>query len=108
MASTKWINRFVQMWNYTKKDGSKARMLSLPLAEPVTIKLQRYKNKEFFIEEVTLTPTVNAKGFSSLAIFLDKLDRSVTLDNGNTFERPENLTHEGTIPPPKDDSNADF
>lgn len=91
-----WVNNFAKMW-CTKEDNKKY-FLSMPLAEPVTIKLQRKKGDDFVVEEVTLVPIVNDKGYSSVSFKMDKV-RPFTTKEGKEVIPPSSLKQTLSVSP---------
>lgn len=105
-SSKGWVNNFIQMWR--TKDNDKKFFLSMPLAEPVTLKLQRKtRDGNFIIEEVTLVPQTNDKGYSSVMFPLKKVE--AYQNNGETITPPENLRQVASVPPgAQGDGQSDF
>lgn len=96
-----WVNNFAQMWN-TKADKKKF-FLSIPLAEPVTMILQRKTRDGFVNQEVTLIPQTNEKGYSSVMLTMKKVEAN------DKYTPPENLRQEVSVPPgAQGDSESDF
>lgn len=99
-----WINNFARVW---QKKGEKKFFMSMPLAEPVTLKLQRKTKDGFAIQEVTLVPEENEKGYSSIMFTMKKPEAYEY--NGETITPPENLKYEISVPPGgQGDGESDF
>ena len=98
-----WINNFVELWS-KESNGKRTRNLIIPLAETVTIKLQRkLAGGGFAIEEVTLIPSTNEKGYKSLFINLKEPNKT------EKYTPHANLKFVGSIPPKnKGDGKSDF
>lgn len=99
----KWVNNFCSIWVRGEGDDKKYSM-SIPLAEPVTIKLQRYiSGGGFAIEEVHLVPYTNDKGKKSIRAFLKKPEAN------EKYTPHKDLKFVGSIPPKnKGDGSSDF
>ena len=83
MNKGKWINGFARVWK-TKNNNF---ILSIPLAEPVTMKLERRnKEGEVSIEDVTLIPTKNEAGYTSVVINLSEPKEEYRLSPSHTFD----------------------
>lgn len=96
-----WVNNFAQMWN--KKGDKRKFFLSIPLAEPVTLKLQRKTKDGFVTQEVTLVPTENDKGYKSVILPMKKAEPY------KEYTPPENLRQVASVPPgAQGDGESDF
>jgi hypothetical protein len=89
MKKVSWINNFGKI--FQSKNGK--NFISIGLAEPVTLKLQRHSKGETFLEEVTLTPEVDEKGFSSVRIMLSEPKEEFRVSERHLFDL--------SVPPPK-------
>ncbi len=103
--SNGWVNNVIQMWS--KKDDKKKFFLSIPLAEPATLVLQRKTKDGFVNETVTLVPTENDKGYSSVILPMKKVEAYT--HSGGTYNPPENLRQVASVPPgAQGDGESDF
>lgn len=93
--SSGWVNNFAKMWQKSSKDGY---FLSIPLAEAVTIKLQRKTQDGFVTQEVTLVPQTNEKGYSSVMLTMKKPE-AYTNRGGDIVKPNEKLKFELSLPP---------
>jgi hypothetical protein len=103
-SQSSWVNNIAKIWR--KKDNS-GNFMSLPLAEPVTLKLQRKTKDGFVVEEVTLIPQTNDKGYSSVMFTMKKPEPYQGREG--VVNPPENLKFELSLPPQSSgDGESDF
>ena len=104
MSAKEWVNNIARM--FKSKNGN--YFLTIPLAEPVTIVLQR-KTKEGFVDQkVTLMPDENEKGYKSVRFLMTKPE-SYTKRDGTVVDPPESLKFECALPPQNEgDGESDF
>lgn len=99
-----WVNNIAKMWKKKDKEGY---FLSLPIAEPVTIVLQRKIKEGFVNQEVTLVPQENEKGYKSVMFTMKKPEAYQY--NGETISPPQTLKFECSLPPQgSGDGESDF
>ena len=103
-GKSEWINNFAKIWK--KKGGEKKFFMSIPLAEPVTIKLQRKTADGFVEQSVTLIPQENDKGYKSVMLTMKKPESYER--NGETVTPPESLAYELSLPPQAEKGEGDF
>lgn len=78
-----WINNFAKIFK-TSKAG--VNVISIPLAEPVTLKLQRKGKDGVRIDEVTLVPSVNEKGYSSVSLITATPNEEYKIGDKHIFD----------------------
>jgi hypothetical protein len=78
-----WINNFAKIFK-TKKTGM--NIISIPLAEPVTLKLQRKGKDGVRIDEVTLVPSVNERGYSSVTLLTGSPSAEYKVNENHIFD----------------------
>jgi len=98
-----WFNKLAQVIQ-RKQDGrlvDGSFFMTIRLAEPVTLKIQRGREGDFKTEEVTLVPQTNEKGYSSVILGM-QAPRAFKKSDGTVDEPRDNLKYELSYMLPED------